>query len=220
MKINFKNNDYLSIIIKIIALIFFYFFQQVPNLILQLAILHKMQYQFKTQLLTTGIFIITIILTVGILWLVLKKSQVFQSQQLTKKSWTIIILGIIATVIVNLLLVNFMQPSNGNDNISALTTIMKAFPLIFVIYVVFIAPISEEILFRGLFINWFFADHLYLGTVCSSLLFGILHTSSDPIYFLSKCLLGFVLSLVYLRTKNIKASILVHFGNNLLALFI
>lgn len=60
----------------------------------------------------------------------------------------------------------------------------------------------------------------WLGIVFSATIFGLLHISTDPIYFFSKFILGILLGMVYEKTKNIKASIIVHLLNNLSALVI
>ena len=84
------------------------------------------------------------------------------------------------------------------------------------------APILEEIIFRGIFMNWFFVDKPFLSILISGVLFGYVHApfsaDTDWIYALSKILLGIVLAGVYYRTKNIKADITVHFLNNFLAI--
>ncbi|AXX64475.1 CPBP family intramembrane metalloprotease [Bombilactobacillus bombi] len=59
-------------------------------------------------------------------------------------------------------------------------------------------------------INVIFSHTSYLGIICSAVIFGVVHISTDPIYFFSKFILVILLGIIYEKTKNIKASIIVH----------
>lgn len=86
-----------------------------------------------------------------------------------------------------------------------------------------IAPVCEEIIFRGVFFNGVFRDKQgeqlslkmdVLGVVVTSFLFSSVHLSADIISFLMYFSLGVVLCIVYLVTKSLKCSMIVHFINN------
>ena len=73
------------------------------------------------------------------------------------------------------------------------------------ISVVILAPIFEELIFRGMILN-----------IVTSLLFGLLHlniTQAIPAFFMS-----LVLCYMYVQTDSILVTILAHAGNNFLAL--
>ena len=89
---------------------------------------------------------------------------------------------------------------------------------LFEIMVVFIAPFCEEVIFRGMFFNIFFTKkkitNKLLGIIVSGFLFAYMH---DPM--LSKFIfvywgLGMVLAWVYMQTKDLRYSMLVHMCYN------
>lgn len=145
-------------------------------------------------------------------------------RRLQKHDWLLIGAGFIIMLLINAATLPFVK-SSGNSNVDSLTSLLQSFTFFMLIFVAFIGPILEEVLFRGLFLNWFFPHQRMLSIVLSSLIFGTFHvdfTSGqiDPIYWLSKVLLGLVLALVYNHTKNLKASIILHILNNTLAAFV
>jgi membrane protease YdiL (CAAX protease family) len=92
--------------------------------------------------------------------------------------------------------------------------------LIAIVIMAFLPAVFEEVFFRGalqnLFVKWWKAP--MLAIFASSFIFSLIHAS---IYlFLSRLLLGFVLGLMYYKTKNIWVNILAHFLNNAIAVSI
>jgi uncharacterized protein len=82
----------------------------------------------------------------------------------------------------------------------------------------FFPAMFEEVLFRGalqnLLVRWW--QKPMLAIIVTSILFSLVHMS---IYlFLSRALLGFVLGLMFYKTKNIWVNIIAHFLNNAIAL--
>ena len=79
---------------------------------------------------------------------------------------------------------------------------------------VIVAPILEELIHRGYFMNTFFPQSkYYLDVILSALIFGLSHlilTHRDPISFIIYSLGGFFYALVYRWTKNLKITILCH----------
>ena len=79
---------------------------------------------------------------------------------------------------------------------------------------VVVAPILEELIHRGYFMNTFFPQSkYYLDVILSALIFGLSHlilTHRDPISFIIYSLGGFFYALVYRWTKNLKITILCH----------
>jgi uncharacterized protein len=75
---------------------------------------------------------------------------------------------------------------------------------------VVVAPISEELIFRGLILNrWAQKWNLPRSVIATSLLFGFLHINPIGI-----SMLGLLLALLYLKTKTLWAPIAVHSMNN------
>jgi membrane protease YdiL (CAAX protease family) len=83
--------------------------------------------------------------------------------------------------------------------------------------IAFFPALFEEVFFRGalqnLLVKWWKMP--ILAIVVTSLLFSFIHMS---VYlFLSRAVLGFVLGLLYYKTKNIWVNIIAHFLNNAIA---
>ena len=81
----------------------------------------------------------------------------------------------------------------------------------------FFPALFEEIFFRGAMQNllerWW--KKPFLAVLVTSLLFSLIHMS--VFLFLSRALLGFVLGLMYQRSKNLWVNIMAHFLNNTVA---
>jgi membrane protease YdiL (CAAX protease family) len=76
---------------------------------------------------------------------------------------------------------------------------------------VVIAPILEEVVFRGMLLHrWSYKWNLKIAIIFSSLLFGIIHT--DPI---GAFVFGVGMCIIYLRTQSLYIPILCHSVNNL-----
>ena len=90
--------------------------------------------------------------------------------------------------------------------------------LMAILIMAFFPALFEEIFFRGalqnLFARWWKAP--LLAVIVTSILFSIIHMS---LYlFLSRAVLGFILGLMYQRSRNLWVNIIAHFLNNSVAL--
>ena len=84
------------------------------------------------------------------------------------------------------------------------------------ISVVVLAPIFEELIFRGMILQTLSKYNKMFAIIVTSLLFGLLHlniTQAIPAFFM-----GLVLCYMYVQTDSILVTILAHAGNNFLAL--
>ncbi len=85
-----------------------------------------------------------------------------------------------------------------------------------VILLVVIAPIFEEIVFRGIFMTrWVVKWGYKRGIIFSSLLFGILHPG-----IIGPTVMGVILCCLYNRTKSLWVSVLFHVINNLIVVLL
>ncbi len=83
--------------------------------------------------------------------------------------------------------------------------------------VVVIAPIVEELIFRGIIMYGFMRNYpKFIAIFFSALLFALFHL--NPWQFPATFILGLLLGWVMVRTKNIILSIIIHALNNLLVL--
>ncbi|MDB9536299.1 type II CAAX endopeptidase family protein [Dolichospermum planctonicum CS-1226] len=78
--------------------------------------------------------------------------------------------------------------------------------------VMLLAPVTEEFLFRGIILQkWAIKWGVKAGILTSSFLFAIIHFRFDII---SLSLMGIILSILYLKTRNLLAPIFCHFFYN------
>lgn len=90
-------------------------------------------------------------------------------------------------------------------------------PIILVLSVIIVAPIYEEIVFRGILLKGMSKKiNPTIALVVSALLFAIVHMNIPQ--GINAFLLGLVLGFIYLRTESIYLSIFAHCLNNILAL--
>ncbi|MQS75000.1 CPBP family intramembrane glutamic endopeptidase [Companilactobacillus halodurans] len=219
---NKSKNTYhpIKVILLIITFLFLFLMEQLPLSILTLTKkelgANYSSYISYAPLLTLILLAISTI----ILIFVFKHAQKFPTQKFTKGTWMIVVIATVLTMVINFATVPFMRSSN--ENVDALKLVANNNMVILILFTIFVAPILEEILFRGILMNWFFVDRPFLAILLSGIVFGYVHApfsaNTDWIYALSKILLGVVLAGVYYRTKNIKADITVHFLNNILAI--
>lgn len=107
---------------------------------------------------------------------------------------------------------------SANDQIILQSIHQGTLPLTqipFYIVLALVAPFLEELVFRGLFQRLFFkTQRFYVPLLFSSLLFGGMHASANPIEASMYIGMGVALYLAYHRRRNIKDSILLHVLNN------
>ncbi|MBU3176875.1 CPBP family intramembrane metalloprotease [Clostridium estertheticum] len=90
-------------------------------------------------------------------------------------------------------------------------------PIISIISVIIVAPIYEEIIFRGILLKGMSKKtNPAVAIVVSALLFAVVHMNIPQ--GINAFLLGLVLGFIYLNKKSIYLSIFAHFINNVLAL--
>lgn len=81
---------------------------------------------------------------------------------------------------------------------------------------VVMAPVLEELVFRGFFFKFFFRENRLFAYLLSSLLFTLIHMPTDVISFVTYGSLALVMGFVYYKTNRIEMSMLTHAINNLL----
>lgn len=105
-----------------------------------------------------------------------------------------------------------------NQQVVALSN-LKSLPefLMALVIMAFLPALFEEMFFRGaiqnLFVKWW--KKPLLAIFVTAIIFSLVHMS---VYlFLSRMVLGFILGLLYYRTKNIWVNVVAHFLNNAIA---
>lgn len=183
----------------------------------------------EADLIEPGIYVTLISSVVTMIGLILftRKGFVSDFKKLfnTKNIWLIILGGVALMYAVNIglgLIYELAGITGTSDNQAVLESLITTNPLAMFLPVAIFIPIIEEILFRGVILEFFEKRWgMIMGVIASSLLFGLMHVPSIssmvflPIYFS----LGAVLAFIYLKTnKNIMVPIVAHIINNGLSL--
>lgn len=166
------------------------------------------------------------LLKLGVLLLILylfKRQNVnfFKKKSLDYHQWLVIVSLSVASVALSWAIeaiVMAIQPQFNTANEVALDMMTaNSTPLTMFIMIVILAPLTEEIMMRGVFIGVLFKERPYLGLIISAVIFAMLHTPTDFLSFVVYVTPGLTLGLIYIKTKWIGAPIIAHALNNLLA---
>ncbi|MFD1125579.1 CPBP family intramembrane glutamic endopeptidase [Lentilactobacillus raoultii] len=108
------------------------------------------------------------------------------------------------------------------DNQKAVEADQLRLPVWNAIFSVVLAPIFEELIFRGIFMNYFFNKdnrlNNLLAIIASGLLFGFAHELQFNVNWLMYSGLGCFLSFTYMHFRDIRYSIGLHFLNNFISM--
>ncbi len=115
--------------------------------------------------------------------------------------------------------IGMMETATNNE--ALIKEMEKSIPYTTILGVVFLAPIIEELLFRGIFFNYFFNGNSMWSNIAvvfvSGLLFGLMHEMNLSLSLLVYCIPGWIYGLVYMFTKDIRYTMGMHFTNNFLS---
>ncbi len=156
----------------------------------------------------------------------IRKRNVFEQIGLYKMkplhTLPLITLGLSLQFVVSLVLgLAALIPSVGEmlleyEAVSSLALDPSKHPIIYIFAVAIVAPIVEEIVFRGLvFTRFRKAMPIWLAAFFSSLIFGILH--GQIIWAAYATLLGVVFCIIYIKYRSILANIIIHLSFNAIA---
>ena len=135
---------------------------------------------------------------------------------LSKKQVLLIIGIFLLMVLVNIGYHTFFSVASG-ASAQHLEETSEGFSLSFIVSVTVLAPIQEELLFRGLLQGAVF-DNSWLGIVLTSSLFSFIHDPYDVPSFFYYLILGVLLGFAYKKSQNLWVSTLVHMFYNSLPL--
>jgi len=152
----------------------------------------------------------------------LSKEESFGLPGLTKDDWSFLIRYIPISYIlyyVGAIIVHSLFTNTEAINQIAVEGLFDYYPAwLMFIMVVIVAPIVEELLFRGIML---FRGHrletTWPRTIISALIFGLIHSPTNIPSFYSYVGMGFIFSYAAKRTQTVEAAIVYHFLNNLLA---
>ncbi|CAM3183093.1 CPBP family intramembrane glutamic endopeptidase [Leuconostoc rapi] len=135
----------------------------------------------------------------------------------------IFVFMIVIEIIISALRIKFtgVTTTENQTAIQNLTEHLNVTMVAMVIYGVVLAPVVEEIIFRGLVINYFFRHSWWWASIIlSGVLFAFPHMGAVPtnladvLSYLIYMVMGMVMAYVYKKTGNLQDSIAIHFINN------
>ena len=151
----------------------------------------------------------------------LTKEQSFIIRGLTKKDWKFLLKYIPSSYFIYMMgqiMLAYFLGSSEPVNQMAVESLFDYVPhWQMFIMIVIVAPIAEELLFRGILL--FPGDHLkttWLRVLISAVLFGLVHNPTDLLSLYTYVGMGFIFSYASKRTETVEAAMVFHFLNNLL----
>ena len=90
-------------------------------------------------------------------------------------------------------------------------------PFLLITFTVIMAPIVEELVFRGLLMGRVFNPDSIVGLIVSSLLFGLVHRPNSIGVWIVYAGMGFALGTVYRKCQKLEYCIMAHIINNTIA---
>lgn len=163
-----------------------------------------------------GSLIIKIIIIKWLLKIYSKKEEVVQKENtaISKKYYiyTIIIILIFRIIFDNSIGL-LVEQIPVNENIEEAFNQLFKYPIIAVVSICIVAPIYEEVIYRGIMLKGLSKKYNdKVAIVVSALLFAIMHMNFQQ--GINAFLLGIVMGYLYTKTKSLYVSIFAHFINN------
>ena len=120
------------------------------------------------------------------------------------------------------IVVQFFLPNDPSVNQQTATDLTLTQPLFSFFAVVIFAPLTEELIFRGMLARYLFpkqdnSKQTLIFLLVSSVLFALIHFPGDVQQFFVYFSLGFSLGLAYISRKGLVYSISLHALNNLVS---
>lgn len=122
--------------------------------------------------------------------------------------YAISISGSILSTLIN----SFLADATGKVSTSGIQVLFDNDYAVTALYVVIVAPIVEELVFRKFFIDKLQVYSRKYAIILSGLLFGLMHGNLEQFFF--TFFLGTFLAFIYVRTGKIRYTIILHFIMN------
>ena len=186
-----------------------------PMLFQQLAI----TYQFPKQW-TIGLGLLLIFLALLVFVVVAKKTGILsQSGKIFQKGdGKRIALGLLGMLLISVLGTVLLRWLHGEATTANQASLMEEFrrgnTMLLAIMLGVLAPIAEEIIFRGIIPLKIFKNYERWGYIIGGLLFAIFHGPTNIMSFVIYGGASVILTLLAYRTRRLEVSIAVHMINN------
>ena len=134
------------------------------------------------------------------------------------KAWGMIGLTYLGIYIVTRIgaMVMMMEGVSNSTNQATIENIHMN-PFVLITLTVIMAPIVEELVFRGILMGRVFNPDSIVGLIVSSLLFGLAHMPNSIGVWIVYAGMGFVLGTVYRKCQKLEYCIMAHMINNSIA---
>lgn len=134
------------------------------------------------------------------------------------KAWGMIGLTYLGIYIVTRIgaMVMMMEGVSNSTNQATIENIHMN-PFVLITFTVIMAPIVEELVFRGILMGRVFNPDSIVGLILSSLLFGLAHMPNSIGVWIVYAGMGFVLGTVYCKCQKLEYCIMAHMINNSIA---
>ncbi len=152
----------------------------------------------------------------------LSKSEWFIVPGLTKKDWSFLAKYIPISFIIytsgNVIMTLIFGETEA-VNQEAIESMFGFIPVwVLFLMIVIVAPIAEEVLFRGIMLfPGKQLDTTWVRVIISAILFGLIHSPTNIPALYSYVGMGVIFSYASKKTQSVEAAIVYHFLNNLLA---
>ncbi|MCW0952721.1 CPBP family intramembrane metalloprotease [Weissella ceti] len=182
-----------------------------------------------TGLLVVIVAVLTVAVTKVLLYAVRQADPDLRLHTVTWEKLSYVFVGYLA-IIFGLMFINLAREfvvghiAIANNQLTLQNTFSQGiYGIVFVGFLaVVVAPIVEELIFRGIVLNYFFTNKgWWWNIVLSAAMFGYFHVYSafNPFDFLQYALMGGVLAYVYKKTQQIQYAMLTHALNNAISFF-
>lgn len=162
-----------------------------------------------TNFVTNYIPYILVIFNIIIIFIIYKKYYKKEKKISTKRIIPLIMIGIFSATFMNMLIFK-IGGAGTSVNMNIILVILASG---------FIGPIMEELLFRYIYLNKLLKfNNENTSIMISTFVFAILHGNLYNIIY--AFVIGLILSKIYLKYKNITASIIVHISANLIVILL
>ena len=154
----------------------------------------------------------------------LSRSESFILPGLTKSDWSFLAKYIPASFVLYTLgnvVITYIFGEMEAVNQEAIESLFDYIPVwLMFLMIVVVAPITEEVLFRGIMVfRGKELDTTWVRVIISAILFGLIHTPTNIPSLYSYVGMGIMFSYAAKKTQTVEAAIVYHFLNNLLAFF-
>lgn len=183
------------------------------------ALVIGLQYGFPPRSINLLVIFFSIVVLASLLGLA-KKTQLlhFKLSWFGKKElFTLLLyeLGIIASNIIGSLVLTFVDHVKDTENQAVLDQLASQSSILpFFLLTVFVAPIAEEILCRGIIPKKIFYGSEKIGYLVGWLVFTLLHVPTNLGSFIIYASMSFILTYLAYRSQRLEMSILLHMIHN------